>query len=111
MPDLEAREAILKIHTKKKKIATDVDLLQIAKRTPGMSGAELAAIVNEATILATKNKQLEINMKDLEESIDKVSIGPAKKSRKTEEKEKIMTAYHEAGHAVIVMKHPIQNPK
>ncbi|MFT2804775.1 AAA family ATPase, partial [Candidatus Phytoplasma asteris] len=111
LPDLETREAILKVQTRKKKLAADVDLLQVAKRTPGMSGAELAAVLNEATILATKNKQESITMQDLEESIDKVYMGPAKKSLKIDDKERKMTAYHEAGHAVIVMKHPHSDAK
>ncbi|MGL9687257.1 MAG: ATP-dependent zinc metalloprotease FtsH [Candidatus Phytoplasma sp. TWB_XP] len=111
LPDLEAREAILKVHTRKKKLAADVDLLQVAKRTPGMSGAELAAALNEATILAIKNKQESITMQDLEESIDKVYMGLAKKSLKIDDKERKMTAYHEAGHAVIVMKHPHSSEK
>lgn len=100
-PDLKDREEILKIHAVGKILATDVNLHILAARTPGFSGADLANLLNEAAILAAKNNQEKVEMKDILESIDKVMIGPARKSRMLSEKEKKITAYHEAGHALV----------
>ncbi|NWN46090.1 ATP-dependent zinc metalloprotease FtsH [Candidatus Phytoplasma pruni] len=104
LPDLKAREAILKVHAKNKKIAPEVDFKKIAKSTPGMSGAQLGAVLNEASILTVRNQKETIHMLELEEAIDRVLMGPAKKSRKYDEEERKMVAYHEAGHAVIGLK-------
>ncbi|WP_083993350.1 ATP-dependent zinc metalloprotease FtsH [Candidatus Phytoplasma phoenicium] len=104
LPDIKARAAILKVHARNKKIATEVNFFQLAKQTPGMSGAQLGAVLNEASILTVRNQKDLITMVELEEAIDRVLMGPAKKSIKYEEEERKMVAYHEAGHAVIGLK-------
>ncbi|WEK82627.1 MAG: cell division protein FtsH, ATP-dependent Zn protease [Candidatus Phytoplasma pruni] len=104
LPDVKARKAILEVHAKNKKLDTSVDLEQIAKQTPSMSGAQLASVLNEASILTVRNDKKLITQTELEEAIDRVLMGPAKKSRKYDEEEKKMVAYHEAGHAVIGLK-------
>lgn len=101
LPDINDREAILKVHSLKKPLAKTVNLRIIAERTSGFSGADLANILNEAAILAAKNSKKEIVNEDLFEAIEKVMIGPEKRSRVINEKEKKITAYHEAGHAVV----------
>ncbi|NWN45990.1 ATP-dependent zinc metalloprotease FtsH [Candidatus Phytoplasma pruni] len=106
LPNVKAREAILKVHAHNKKIAPEVDFSQLAKHTPGMSGAELASVLNEASILAVRANKEEITMTELEEAIDRVWVGPAKNSNKYDEEERKMVAYHEAGHAVIALKMP-----
>jgi cell division protease FtsH len=100
-PDIKGREAILHVHVKGKKIAKNVDLHTLAKKTPGFVGADLANLLNEAAILAARQHRDIIMMEDLEEASEKVSIGPARKSRVTVEKEKHIVAYHEVGHAMI----------
>lgn len=100
-PDLKGREEILHVHMKGKKLAKDVDLHIIARKTPGFVGADLANMLNEAAILAAREGREEISMDDLEEASEKVSIGPERKSRVTVEKEKNIVAYHEVGHALI----------
>jgi len=104
LPDVKAREAILKVHAKNKKLDKKVDFSQIAQQTPGMSGAQLAAVLNEASILTVRNDKKTITNEELYEAIDRVLMGPAKKSRKYNDEEKRMVAYHEAGHAVIGLK-------
>jgi len=101
LPDVKGREDILRVHMKKVKAGTDVDLAALARSTPGRSGAELAAIINEAAIMAVLQKKDEVWMEHLEEARDKVSYGRQKKSRKLEEEDRKITAYHEAGHAVV----------
>ncbi len=101
LPDVQGRLAILKIHAKKTKIGAEADLLSIAKSTPGMSGADLENIINEAALSAVRNGKKFVENADLSEAVDKVSMGPEMKSRKISEKEKKITAYHEAGHALI----------
>lgn len=101
MPDKKERLDILKIHTKNKPIKSKTDLEKIAQSTAGFSGADLKNIVNEAAILAAKNAQNEITGHNLQRSIEKVMLGPEKKSRVLSEKEKKITAYHEAGHAIV----------
>jgi cell division protease FtsH len=101
LPEISEREEILKIHTKGKPTAEDVDFRKIAARTPGFSGADLANLVNEAAMLAVKNGEKKIKQDYFYESIDKVMLGPARKSRLLSEKEKEITAYHEAGHALV----------
>ena len=100
-PDLKGREEILKIHSKEKKFADDLDLKSIAEDTAGFTGAELANVLNEAAIIATINKHTEIERKDLEEAVKKVTVGLEKTSRVISEKDKKLTAYHEAGHAIV----------
>ncbi|MDO8470136.1 MAG: ATP-dependent zinc metalloprotease FtsH [bacterium] len=101
MPDIQDREAILKIHAKEKPLAKDVNLNQIAVRTPGFSGADLANLMNEAAILAARNGKKEIVQLDVLNSIEKVLLGPARRSRVITPHEKRVTAYHEAGHALV----------
>lgn len=104
LPDIKGREAILQVHARNKKLASDVSLANLAKRTPGFSGADLANVLNEGAILAVRNNESKVTMTDLDEAIDRVMMGPAKKSKKYTEKDKILVAYHEAGHAVIGLK-------
>ncbi|NWN46058.1 ATP-dependent zinc metalloprotease FtsH [Candidatus Phytoplasma pruni] len=104
LPDVKAREAILKVHARNKKLSTDINFHQLAKQTSGMSGAELASVLNEASILTVRNQKEWTTMDELQEAIDRVWMGPAKKSRQYSEEEKRETAYHEAGHAVIGIK-------
>ena len=107
-PDLAGREAILKIHAKNKKIAEDVSLYSIAEDTAGFTGAELANILNEAAIIATKKEHDAITNSDLDEAVKKVTVGLEKTSRKISEKDKKLTAYHEAGHAIVSQFLPTQ---
>ncbi len=100
-PDLKGREAILKIHTKNKKLAPDVKIEDIAGDTAGFTGAELANVLNEAAILATRNKHEQIEKEDLESAVKKVTVGLEKHSRVISDKDKRLTAYHEAGHAIV----------
>ena len=104
LPDIKGREAILQVHARNKKLASDVSLANLAKRTPGFSGADLANVLNEGAILAVRKNEAKVTMTDLDEAIDRVMMGPAKKSKKYTEKDKILVAYHEAGHAVIGLK-------
>ena len=107
-PDLNGREAILKIHAKDKKLADDVSLYSIAEDTAGFTGAELANILNEAAIIATKKEHDAITNSDLDEAVKKVTVGLEKTSRKISEKDKKLTAYHEAGHAIVSQFLPTQ---
>ena len=107
-PDLTGREAILKIHAKDKKIADDVSLYNIAEDTAGFTGAELANILNEAAIIATKKEHAAITNSDLDEAVKKVTVGLEKTSRKISDKDKKLTAYHEAGHAIVSQFLPTQ---
>ena len=100
LPDIRGREEILKIHSRDKHLADDVDLNSIAKGTPGFSGADLENLMNEAAILAVRRKDRFIMQDDIDEAILKVQMGPEKKSRKMSDKARKLTAYHEAGHAV-----------
>jgi cell division protease FtsH len=101
LPDLRGRRQILAVHARKVKIGADVDLERLARGTPMFSGADLAAIINEAAIIATMAEKDSIEMSDLEEARDKVRFGRANRSRKIEEEERVATAYHEAGHALL----------
>ena len=107
-PDLKGRLDILKIHSKDKKLAEDVNLESIAEDTAGFTGAELENILNEAAIIATKNKHEDIENSDIEEAVKKVTVGLEKRERKYSEKDKRLTAYHEAGHAVVSRYLPTQ---
>ncbi|MBP1568790.1 MAG: ATP-dependent zinc metalloprotease FtsH [Oscillospiraceae bacterium] len=109
-PDVEGREAILKIHTRNKPLAPDVDLGVIAKSTAGFTGAELENLTNEAALLAARRKKKAITMKDIEEATIKVVAGPEKRSRKVNDKDKRLTSYHEAGHAVVTYFCKTQDP-
>jgi cell division protease FtsH len=100
MPDIDDREAILKIHARNKKLANNVSLRELAERTPGFSGADLANLVNEGAISAARKNQKIINQLDLLNSIEKVMLGPERKSHILSKKEKEIAAYHEAGHAL-----------
>lgn len=101
LPDRKGREAILAVHARNKHFASDIDLESLAKRTPGFSGADLENVLNEAAILAVRDKVNEIGMTQIDEAIDRTMMGPAKKSRTYDEKTKKLVAYHEAGHAII----------
>lgn len=100
-PDIKGREAILNIHAKNKKFAKDVDIKKLAERTPGFTGADLASLLNEAAIMAVRESKKEITQEHILESIEKVLLGPQKKSKVMSKKEREMTAYHEAGHAIV----------
>ena len=100
-PDVNGRTEILGVHAKGKPIDTKVDLSTIAKQTPGFSGADLANLINESALLAARNNAKKIYLADLTEAIDRVSIGPARKSKVISDKERKLVAYHEAGHAVV----------
>lgn len=101
LPDINEREAILKIHTANKPLAGEINMRRIAERTPGFSGADLANLVNEGAILATRRNMKEIGMQELAESIEKVILGPERRSRVINEAEKKVVAYHEGGHALV----------
>lgn len=101
MPDKKGRKAILEVHAKNKNIAEDVDFEVIAKKTAGFAGADLANVLNEAAIIAARHGKEKISMTDLEEASEKVVMGPEKKSKVVSEIDKKITAYHEAGHAVV----------
>ena len=107
-PDLKGRLEILKIHSKDKRIADEVNIESIAEDTAGFTGAELANILNEAAILATKNKHEGIEIDDIEEAVKKVTVGLEKRTRVISDKDKRLTAYHEAGHAVVSRYLPTQ---
>lgn len=100
-PDLRGREAILNVHMRGKPFAQDADVNVVASQTPGFSGADLANLVNEAAILAVRRGKKEIDIADLTEAIDRVSIGPARKSKVQSKEERELVAYHEAGHALV----------
>ncbi|MCB9877473.1 MAG: ATP-dependent zinc metalloprotease FtsH [Planctomycetes bacterium] len=110
LPDVNGREKILKVHSRKVKLGGYVDLTKIAKATAGFSGAELAAVINEAAILAAMKSKEAVDMSDLEEARDRVRWGREKKSRAIEEADKKVTAYHEAGHAIVSIMTPDQDP-
>ena len=108
-PDVKAREQILEVHARKKRLAADVDLRIIAKNTSGFSGADLENVLNEAALLAARNNETEITMNNVEDAMVKVTMGPEKKSRVRSEKENKLVAYHEAGHAVVSRFLPTQD--
>lgn len=100
-PDANGREAILKVHVRGKPLAEDVNLTSLARRTPGFSGADIANLVNEAALLASRLEKTKIYMSDFEEAVDRVVAGPERKSRIISDKEKEMVAFHEVGHAIV----------
>ena len=109
-PDVKAREQILEVHARKKKLSDDVDLKVIAKNTSGFAGADLENVLNEAALLAARRNYKEIGMKEIEDAMVKVTMGPEKKTRVRSEKENRLVAYHEAGHAVVSRYLPTQDP-
>ena len=109
-PDVKGREAVLRVHSRNKPLAPDVDLSVIAKSTAGFTGAELENLLNEAALLAARKKLKAITMQDIEEATIKVVAGPEKKSHVVTEKDKKLTAYHEAGHAICTYYSPTQDP-
>lgn len=104
LPDVRGREEILQVHARNKNLASSISLKSLAQRTPGFSGADLANVLNEGAILAVRNKETVITQSDLDEAIDRVMMGPAKKSKKYTTNDKWLVSYHEAGHAVIGLK-------
>ncbi|HLA26122.1 MAG TPA: ATP-dependent zinc metalloprotease FtsH [Patescibacteria group bacterium] len=109
-PDIADREAILKVHAKNKPMAEEVSLRKVAERTPGFSGADLANLLNEAAILTARRNKKKIGFEECVESIEKVMLGPERRSRVMSEKEKKITAYHEAGHALVAHELPNTDP-
>ena len=110
LPDIKDRQAILEVHAKNKPLAKDVSLRKIAERTPGFSGADLANLINEAAIFAARQNKKEITSFELKESIEKVMMGPQRKSMVMSAKEKELTAYHEGGHALVGSVLPFSDP-
>ena len=108
-PDVKAREEILEVHSRKKKLGDDVDLKVIAKNTAGFSGADLENVLNEASLLAARRNKQEINMQEVEDAMIKVTMGPEKRSRIRSDKENKLVAFHEAGHAVVSHYLPTQD--
>ena len=109
-PDVKAREQILEVHSRKKRLVDDVDLKIIAKNTSGFSGADIENVLNEAALLAARRDKDEIGMREIEDAMVKVTMGPEKKTRVRNEHEKKLVAYHEAGHAVVSKFLPTQDP-
>ncbi|MBI4090199.1 MAG: ATP-dependent zinc metalloprotease FtsH [Candidatus Kerfeldbacteria bacterium] len=110
VPDINDREAILKVHAKKKPLASDVSLRRVAERTPGFTGADLANLLNEAAILAARRNKKVINLDECFNAIEKVMLGPERKSYVLSEREKKITAFHEAGHALVAHESPSADP-
>jgi cell division protease FtsH len=109
-PDLNGRHMILKVHSRGKPMASDIDLLSVARRTPGFTGADLANVLNEAALLTARQNQKLIGNESLDEAIDRVIAGPQRNSRLMSEKEKLVTAYHEGGHALVAAALPGSDP-
>lgn len=109
-PDMRGREAILKVHSRGKPLASDVDLSVLAKSTPGFVGADLENLVNESAIVAARKNKKSIGMRDFEEAVERVVLGPERRSRIITEEEKRLIAYHEAGHAVVFHMLPLCDP-
>ena len=109
-PDVKGRQEILKVHTKGKPVEKEADLDVLARRTPGFTGADLSNLVNEAALLSARRNKKRIGMEELEESVERVVAGPERKSKVISEKDKKLTAYHEAGHALIGMLMPNADP-
>ncbi|WP_182525538.1 ATP-dependent zinc metalloprotease FtsH [Nocardioides dongkuii] len=109
-PDLAGRHAILKVHSRGKPMAENIDLLSVARRTPGFTGADLANVLNEAALLTARNSEKLITNATLDEAIDRVIAGPQRRTRLMSEKEKLITAYHEGGHALVAAALPGTDP-
>jgi len=110
LPDIKGRLAILKVHTKDKPLAEGINLEIIAKQTPGFSGADLANLANEAALLAARRNLTQITAAELEDAADRVMMGPERKSRVMSQREKLITAYHESGHALVAKMLPNADP-
>ncbi len=110
LPDINGREAILKVHTRKIKLGKDVDLKSVARQTPGFSGADLANLANEAALLAARLNKEGVSIQELEQSIERVIAGPERKTRMLNEKERKITAFHESGHALVALITPETDP-
>lgn len=110
LPDIRGREQILKVHTKKIPLGSDVEVLTIARGTPGFSGADLANLVNEATLFAARANKTRVSMSELEKAKDKIMMGAERRSMVMDENEKKLTAYHEAGHAIVGLMVPEHDP-
>jgi cell division protease FtsH len=110
-PDVKGREAILHVHTRRTPLSEDVDLALVARATPGMSGADLENLVNEAALMAARHNKKKLEMEDFEEARDKIWMGPARKSKVVSEEERRTTAYHEAGHAILAVLLPRQRTR
>jgi len=108
-PDVKAREQILEVHSRKKRLANNIDLRTIAKNTSGFSGADLENILNEAALLAARRNKMEISMEEIEDAMIKIQMGPEKKTRVRSEKENKLVSFHEAGHAVVSKFLPTQD--
>ncbi len=109
-PDIDGREKILRVHLKKIRHNSKIHVRDIAKGTPGFSGAELSNLVNEAALLAARKNKKEVEMQDLEDAKDKVMMGPERRSMVMSEEEKMLTAYHESGHAIVAIHSPASDP-
>jgi cell division protease FtsH len=109
-PDVKGREAIMKVHAKNKPLEKDIDLLALARRTPGFTGADLANVLNEAALLTARENRKLISRDDVDEAIDRVMAGPQRKSRLMSEEERRVTAYHEGGHALVAHALPHTDP-
>ena len=109
-PDRRGREAILAVHVRGKPLAQDVDLSNLAKQTPGFTGADIENLVNEAAILAARRNKRSIGMEEFQEAVERVAMGPERRSRLITEEEKRITAYHEGGHALVLLKLPHADP-
>ena len=109
-PDIQGRQAILDVHARGKPLEEDVSIEGLARQTPGFSGADLENLVNEAAILAARRNKKTIGRDEMKEAIDRVIAGPQRKSRVITERERIMTAYHEAGHALVARMLPNADP-
>jgi cell division protease FtsH len=109
-PDLKGREAILTVHAKNVKMASDADLLVLARRTPGFTGADLANVINEAALLAARKDKEDVGLVDLEEAIERVMAGPQKRSNIMSDKEKKIVSYHECGHTIVAKMLPGTDP-
>jgi cell division protease FtsH len=109
-PDLPGREKILKVHSRGKPMSQDVDLVAVARRTPGMTGADLANVLNEAALLTARSNAQIIDNRALDEAIDRVIAGPQRRTRLMSDKEKVLTAYHEGGHALVASALPHSDP-
>ena len=110
LPDVKAREQILEVHARKKRLSDDIDLKVIAKNTSGFAGADLENVLNEAALLAARRNLTEIGKKEIEDAMIKVNMGPEKKTKKKKKKENRLVSYHEAGHAVVSHYLPTQDP-
>ena len=109
-PDLIGREQILKVHAKNKPLAENVNLLAVARRTPGFTGADLANVLNEAALLTARNNLETVTNEMMDEAIDRVMAGPQKRTRVMDDKERLITAYHEGGHALVAAALPMSDP-